>query len=136
MDLAVKVGGVPLITALLVYALDASGVWFNGDAFALLFILGGLFLGLGFLVKQTRLGRSVKIVAVLLIIGVFMFFFFPVVNIGTLPNGQDSASICNANDTGCSDITQLHSVTEYLWCMGPQYNVALPPTVEFMVAFG
>ncbi len=136
MDLAEKVSGGLFVAAWVVFAFDIIGYWYNGITFVLLFLLSGLIFGFDFFTKRTRPQRRSKAIAACIVIGIFLFFFGPDLQTGVLPNGQDSGLICNGNDTNCSGITQLQSVTEYLWCWGPEYNIALPPTVEFVVTFG
>jgi len=136
MDLSMRVSGALFVAAWVLFAFVAFGYLNTEFTFVMLFLLSGLIFGFDFFTKRTKSQGRSKVVAACIAIGVFLVFFGPDVRMGVLPNGQDSSWVCNGHDTGCSGITQLQSVTEYLWCWGPQYNVALPPTVEFEVTFG
>ncbi len=136
MDRAVKVSGGLFVAAWVLFVFEVPGYLNTGLTFVVLFLVSGLIFGFDFFTKRMRLQRSSKLIAACIVIGIFLVFFGPDVRTGTLPNGQDSGWVCSGSDTGCSGITQLQSVTEYLWCWGPQYNIALPPSVEFEVTFG
>jgi drug/metabolite transporter (DMT)-like permease len=136
MDLAVKVGWALFVAAGVLFAFVAFGYLNTGLTFVMLFLLSGLIFGFDLFTKRTRLQRRSKVVAACIVIGIFLVFFGPDVRTGTLPNGQDISWVCNGNGTGCSGITQLQSVTEYLWCWGPEYGISLPPSSSFVVTFG
>jgi len=136
MDLSMRVSGALFVAAWVLFAFVAFGYLNTEFTFVMLFLLSGLIFGFDFFTKRTKSQGRSKVVAACIAIGVFLVFFGPDVRTGTLPNGQNGSWICNGNDTGCSGVTQLQSVTEHLWCWGTEYNIALPPSVEFMVTFG
>jgi hypothetical protein len=136
MGLAVKVGWALFVAASILFVSAVFGYFNTGFTSVMLFLLSGLMFSLDFVTRKMKPWRRSKIIAACIIIGIFLLFFGPDVRTGTLPNGQNGSWICNGNDTGCSGVTQLQSVTEHLWCWGTEYNIALPPSVEFMVTFG
>lgn len=112
-------------------ASSLSLYWFAGATFALLLVLSGVTLSFDFIAKRMRLGVGGKVLAGLVLIGVVLLFFAPAMQ--TLPSGQGSGSYCN--HSGCSSITQMKSVTEYLWCVGVEYQYSAPPAAEFFFQF-
>jgi len=119
------------VTALVVLALDIASsmslYWFAGGTFSLLLALSGATLGFDFISKRMRLGAGGKVLAALVLIGVVLLFFAPAIQ--TLPSGGSSGSTCNLS--GCSSVTQIESVGDYLWCVGSEYSYSLPPVTEF-----
>jgi len=128
---AQKVGLVLFVTALIVLALDIASsmslYWFAGATFSLLLALSGVTLSFDFIAKRMKLDVGGKALAALVLIGVVLLFFAPAIQ--TLPSGQSSGSYCNLS--GCSSVTQIDSVTQYLWCVGSEYSYSLPPATEF-----
>jgi hypothetical protein len=123
------------IAALVVLLVDAASslslYWFAGATFVLLLVLGGVVLGFDFIARKMKLQTMGRFVAALVVIGILLLFFAPAVQ--TLPSGQGSGSYCNSS--GCSSVTQLKSVTDYLWCIGTEYQYSPPPAAEFFFLF-
>ncbi len=130
-----KAGLVLFVTALAVLVLDIASsmslYWFAGATFLLLLALSGLTLSLDYITKSTKLVVGEKRLAAIMLIGVVVLFFAPAIQ--TLPSGQSSGSVCNFH--GCSSVTQIESVTEYLWCMGSDISYSPPPATEFFFQF-
>lgn len=112
-------------------ASSLSLYWFAGAAFVLLLVLSGVTLTFDLVAKRMKLGVGGKVLAALVLIGVVLLFFAPAIQ--TLGGGQGSGSYCN--HSGCSSITQMKSVTEYLWCVGVEYQYSPPPAIEFFFQF-
>jgi len=132
---AQKVGLVLFVTALVVIALDIASsmslYWFAGATFFLLLALSGVTLGFDLIARRMKLGVGEKVLAALVLIGVVLLFFAPAIQ--TLPSGQSSGSVCNFS--GCSSVTQIESVTDYLWCVGSDISFSPPPVTELFFQF-
>ncbi|HVC26831.1 MAG TPA: hypothetical protein VND40_01595 [Nitrososphaerales archaeon] len=119
------------MTALVVLALDIASsmslYWFAGGTFSLLLALSGVALSFDFISKRMKPSVGGKVLAALVLIGVVLLFFAPAIQ--TLPSGTSSGSTCNFS--GCSSVTQIESVGDYLWCVGSEYSYSLPPVTEF-----
>jgi len=135
LDRAQKVSLVLFVAALVVLASDVASsmsfYWFAGAASVLLLVLSGLALGFDLLAKRMQPRPVGKVAMAFVLVGVVLLFFAPAIQ--TLPSGGGSGSYCNPS--GCSSVTQMKSVTEYLWCLGAEYQYSPPPASEFFFQF-
>jgi hypothetical protein len=136
LDRAQKVGVVLFVTALVVLAMDIASsmslYWFAGATFVLLLVLSGVALTFDFIAKRMKLDAGGKVLAALVLIGVVSLFFAPTIQ--TMPSGHTSGTHCVIS-SGCSSTTQIESVTNYLWCVGAEYQYSPPPATEFFFQF-
>jgi hypothetical protein len=126
------------VAAGLVLLVAAVGsLWAIGiaDIFYLLLLLSGITFAFDLLSKKLKLQSTGRILSISIIIGALLLFLVPVVQ--TIPSNGGSATVCKPS--GCSEVFQFKSMTNFLWCYGATYSYSPqlnPPEFGFGLGIG